>query len=114
MANASSLALGLDLGGSALDSVTPEVASFPPFATLLALSGRSAISLPAIGNVALSDGSKVTAVVVQHASDGVEDGHEVAFQRPEPKYQYRCFLATYARDGLPRVPEPLASEDVCP
>ena len=47
--------------------------------------------------MALGGGGASTAVVVQHAEDGVEDGHEAVFQREEPKHQYRCFLAGLAK-----------------
>jgi hypothetical protein len=41
--------------------------------------------------------------VVQHVEDGIEDGHEAAFQTEPPKHQYRCFLKSFA-EGVPRVP----------
>jgi hypothetical protein len=121
MANASSLAFGLDLAGTPLDDAASspatgaaELAPFTPLGKLLPLSGRSAIALPAKGNVPSVAGTGgVTAVVVQHAGDGLEDGHEVVFQRPEPKYQYRCFLATYVKGG-PTVPAPMMGTEVCP
>lgn len=97
VANALSLALELDLAGDPLDTSRSE---YEPLLPLLPLAGRRAIPLPAAGNEA--EGT-VTAVVVQHHEDGIEDGHEVVFQRPEPQLQYRCFLETLAR-GVPRVP----------
>ena len=89
MANTSTISFGLDLAGSALDVQTPELAAFTPVTKVLPLSQRSAIALPAQSNVA----QNITAVVVQWPSDGIEDGHEIMFQRQEPKYQYRCFLS---------------------
>ena len=114
IANASSLSFGLDLAGAELQTQSDELKQFTPLSKLLPLSGRSQIALPAMSNVKLLDGAQATAVVVQHVGDNIEDGHEVIFQRAEPKYQYRCFLSTFARDGVGRVPEALASEAVCP
>ena len=101
IANTTSLSLGLDLAGAALDETTPEVAGLPSLRSLLAFSGRHAIALPAAGNLS-SDAGPVTAVVVQHAADGIEDGHEVVFQTEAPKHQYRCFLASFLK-GVPVV-----------
>jgi len=111
MANATTLSFGLDLAGPELDLQSPEIADFTPIAPLLSLSSRQAIALPAQANV--SPG--VTAVVTQHASDGIEDGHEIMFQEQGPKYQYRCFLASYAKGGgAPLVPASVDSDALCP
>lgn len=100
IANAASLALGLDLAGPALDAQSPALDEFRSLSQLLGLAGRSQVRLPAQGNV----GGGITAVVVQHEEDGIQDGHEVAFQRPAPKYQYQCFLRTLG-PGPPLVPK---------
>ena len=50
-------------------------------------------------------------MIVQHDEDGVEDGHEVVFQRPEPRAQYRCFLETLGGDATPIV---VARDGACP
>lgn len=113
IANATSLSLGLDLGGEALDEQTPEVASFRPLRSLLPLSGRQAIALPASGNRPTASGPAITALVTQHREDGIEDGHEVVFQVPGPRMQYRCFLQSLAT-GTPSVPPPGAEDDACP
>jgi hypothetical protein len=107
IANSTSLSHGLDLAGPQLDTQNSELASLmqTPLSQLLPLAGRAAIALPAQGNQA-----GATAVVVQHASDGIQDGHEVIFQLDEPKAQYRCFLSTWVT-GTPRVP---ASGMPCP
>lgn len=97
VANPLSLALGLDLAGGPLDESLRD--RFTPLGALLPFSGRSQITLPAAGNRA-----GATSVVVQHDEDGIEDGHEVVFQRPEPALQYRCFLEGLAAGGAPRVP----------
>ena len=91
IANALSLSLGLDLAGPALE---------PSLGELLPLSGRREVPLPARGNLP----GGVTGLVVQHAEDGVEDGHEVVFQTEAPKRQYRCFLESLVRGEAPRVP----------
>lgn len=114
MANAASVAFGLDLGGTALDETTAELAPFTPAKQALALVGHGAIAYPIAGNVKHDDGTSSTAVLVQHASDGIEDGHEVVFQTPEPKYQLRCFLAKWAAGEVPSVPAPDPSEALCP
>jgi hypothetical protein len=105
IANATSLALGLDEGGPAYDATNVQEAILgqTPLGSLLPLAGLEAIDLPVSGNVALPGGSRVTAVVVQHPGDGIEDGHEVVFQTEPPKHQYRCFLLEWL-SGVPSVP----------
>jgi hypothetical protein len=113
IANATSLGLGLELAGPALDGQTPEIAEFTPLAALLPLVGGGTTTLPASGNVAGPGGAGVTAVVTQHAEDGIEDGHEVVFQTEEPKHEYACFLYAYRTTGTPRVPAP-GVDAMCP
>lgn len=102
VANALSLALGVDLAGEPLDQRLPD---YRPVGPLLPLAGRGVIALPASGN---RGGGAVTAVVVQHEEDGIEDGHEVVYQSAAAQLQYRCFLESL-RDGVPRVPASDAS-----
>jgi len=102
IANTTSLSLGLDLAGEPLDADNPDLQQFTPLADVVAYGGGTTIDLPASGNRTVGD-AEVTAVVVQHAEDGVEDGHEVVFQLSEAQDQYRCFLETF-RAGLPVVP----------
>ncbi len=52
--------------------------------------------------------------MVQHAEDGIEDGHEVVFQTEAPKHQYRCFLESLARGETPIVVPDAAEEAACP
>jgi pimeloyl-ACP methyl ester carboxylesterase len=99
VANALSLSLGLDLAEPALED---------SLAALLPLVDRKRVSLPASANLGGS-----TAVVSQHDDDGVEDGHEVMYQREETRHQYRCFLESFAREGVPRVPPPAPLEAPC-
>jgi hypothetical protein len=108
ISEASSLSLGLDFAGTALDVTTPEIASFPTLDSVLQFSGRHHITLPAQAN----ENPTTTAVVVQQREDGVEDGHEVIFQTEPPKHQYRCFLRTLLT-GAPRVPTPAAEDAPC-
>jgi hypothetical protein len=104
IANASSLALGLDLAGPELDMNNPAYTSVDtPIGTLLWASGRHAITLAASANFA-SRPAAVTAIVTQDPGDGIEDGHEMVFQTEPPKNQYRCFLKSFAATGLPSVP----------
>jgi hypothetical protein len=112
IADALSLALGLDLAGAELDSTVAEVADLSPLGPLLPLVDRGPISLPASGNVVVPAGA-ATAVVIQHAEDGFEDGHEVVFQTAAPQHEYRCFLATFVA-GTPVVPQGLSSDAPCP
>jgi hypothetical protein len=108
IANAMSLSLGLDLAGPALDSTADELTTNPvqtPLANVLPFVGRGAIDLPASGNV-----EGTTAVVRQHAGDGVEDGHEVLFQTEPPKAELRCFLLSIAKGTHP----PVVTPDACP
>jgi pimeloyl-ACP methyl ester carboxylesterase len=104
IANAMTLALGLDLAGAELDTTNAELVARPeltPLAKVLPLGGRKSIGLPASANITAS----VTAVVVQHPSDGIEDGHEIMFQTEPPKAEYRCFLASLAKGGAAHVPD---------
>lgn len=94
IANAMTGSFSLDLGGEALEASILD---------MVEMSGGGSVALPASGNLTAPDGSPVTGVVVQHPEDGVEDGHEIVFQRDEPKRQYGRFLATFA-EGLPVVP----------
>jgi len=91
MANAMALAMGVDAAGPLYDAEdTPE---FPSLTSVLPYTGAETLTLPAYGNE--EDGTRdVTSVVVQHREDGVEGGHEVAYQQPNARWQVRCFLQT--------------------
>ena len=103
IANASSLSLGLDLAGPAIDDpANPALAGQTSIVTVLPLSGRRQIPYPAACNV-LVGGDCVTGVLTQHPGDGIEDGHEAVFQTEPPKHQYRCFLKSLLT-GAPTVP----------
>jgi hypothetical protein len=110
IANATSLSLGLDLAGAPLDATSAELTAdgAPTLESELPFSGRAQIPLPASGNR-----SGVTAVVVQHPSDGIEDGHEIVFQTDPPKREYRCFLQTWAAGATPLVPAPGTLDGPC-
>jgi pimeloyl-ACP methyl ester carboxylesterase len=109
IANAMSLSLGLDLAGETFDSTAQTgLAEQTPLAEVISYVGHRRISLPAGGNLG---GGKVTAVVVQHPEDGIEDGHEIAYQSQTARREYRCFLESFAK-GTPRVPAPSA-RDAC-
>jgi hypothetical protein len=114
MANSLSLPIGLDLAGPALDETAPELAPLPHLRSLLPLSGRAQIRLPASSNVSIPGGGSVTAVLVQEPGDQVDDGHEVVFQTEAPKHQYRCFLQSWAQSGAAKVPPAGLSTDPCP
>ncbi|HEX8789613.1 MAG TPA: hypothetical protein VF765_01590, partial [Polyangiaceae bacterium] len=114
IANAMSLSLGLDLTGTPLDDTSAELKSdgTPTLESVLQFSGGTQVALPVTGNLT-SDGAHVTAVVTQHPSDGIEDGHEIVFQTDAPKREYRCFLAAWAAGTVPSVPMPGAIDDPC-
>jgi hypothetical protein len=109
IAEATSLSVGLDLAGEALDASNAEekMLGMPSLSTLLTYSGRQQIMLPAMGNLGAN-----TAVVVQHNGDAIEDGHEVVFQTEAPKHQYRCFLESWLK-GVPKVPSDGAADAAC-
>ena len=111
IANATSLALGLDEAGPAYEPETPELVRLDqtPLASLLPLVGGTVRALPVAGNV----DPTTTAVVVQHRGGTVEDGHEVMFQTEAPKHQFRCFLKTWLA-GTPVVVGDGAEDDPCP
>ena len=69
---------------------------------MLQYSGRKQLRAPVAGNYP----GGLTAVVVQHPSDGIEDGHEMVFQTDPPKREYRCFLQTWVAGQTPLVPLP--------
>jgi hypothetical protein len=104
IANATSLSLGLDLAGAPLDASSGELVGdgAPTLEGVLMYSGRGQLVLPVAGN----QGGGLTGVVVQHPSDGIEDGHEMVFQTDPPKREYRCFLQTWIAGRTPLVPLP--------
>jgi hypothetical protein len=104
IANATSLSLGLDLAGTPLDASSAELVAdgTPTLESLLQYSGRHQLTPPVAGNYA----SGLTAVVIQHPSDGIEDGHEMVFQTDPPKREYRCFLQTWVAGQTPILPVP--------
>lgn len=101
IANTTNLSFGLDLAGQPLDVSEPRLDAYEPLGELQPYVGTAQVALPASGN------QGVTAVVIQHLEDGLEDGHEVMFQLPLAQQQVQCFLRT-ARDGIP------ALTDTCP
>jgi hypothetical protein len=106
IAQGTSLALRLDLAGPPAPYDTdPRLADFVPLTDLLPLAGLVQADTPVRDN---RNGH--TAVVVQAPGDLIEDGHEAAFQTPGPKHQYRCFLESLARTGVPTVVTPSADE----
>lgn len=104
IANATPLSVGLDLAGTELDVTSPELLARPelyPLSSVMKYGGRKALTFPVSANAA----PNVTAIVVQHPADGIEDGHEVMFQTEPPKREYRCFLQSYAKGGAALVPD---------
>ena len=109
IANALSLPLGLDLAGTPLDATNAELKGLgtTPLEEVLPFSARGQVALPVAGNRASKGGyADLTAIVVQHPGDGIEDAHEVVFQTDPPKREYRCFLETWVQGHTPLVPGP--------
>lgn len=98
IANPLALALGVSLAGPALDGELAAARGWRTAEEDLALLGCATRPLPA-GPAA--DGR--TRVLVQHPADGIEDGHEILFQRADARAQLRGFLASLA-SGAPVVP----------
>jgi hypothetical protein len=87
IANVATVSLGLDLGGPALDvGALPDLTGV---AEVIGFGGGAPVGLPLSGNR-----SDHTRVVVQRAEDGVEDGHEIAFQSEAARAQVQTFLAS--------------------
>jgi len=105
IASATNLSFGITQGGEALDASAPGLEAFRPLGGLLPLAGLTPASLPAT-----AQGSALR-VVVQHAEDGLEDGHEIAYQSSDARAQVACFLATYASGGAPTA---VAKGGACP
>ena len=115
IADATSLSLGLDLAGDALDVKSAEVGTLEPLQSVLQYSGRKQVAFPVSGNFEpLGGAPAVTAIVVQHPADGIEDGHEIVFQTEAPKHEYRCFLKGYAAGAAPLVPQGMTATSPCP
>lgn len=91
IANPFALSLGLDLAGAALDG---PFTSRPLTRDMALVGGRH---LPA--GLRANQGAR-TRVTVQLAEDGLEDGHEVMFQRPDA----RAMLTRFLRDMSARSP----------
>lgn len=106
IANALTLALEIDVGGTLRDREWTSREGWLPIESLLPLTGRSVISLPATANL---DGG-TTAVVVQFEEDGIQDGHEVMWQRSDARELVRCFLIGLA-GGTPTVVDPASPCD---
>ena len=73
------------------------------------MSAGRVVDLPA--SATREDGR--TAILVQHPEDGIEDGHEIAFQSGAARHQARCFLSSL-RPGPPTVPAGQGWDAPCP
>jgi len=103
IANPMALSLDLDLAGEALDEALP----YSSLTEELPLIGGDVHPTPmSVG----TDGR--TRVVTQLPEDGVEDGHEILFQRADARHQLRCFLETLAA-GTPTLVGPESVDRTC-
>jgi len=103
--DAAVLAYGNQLGGDEIWSSTRK--------SLGVVGDSETAAYPLSANRTSSDGSQFTGVAVQFADDGIMDGHYIAVQRDEVKYQYGCFFATYLL-GNATVPAPAPLGTPCP
>jgi hypothetical protein len=87
------LGLGVDMMGSD-PGTSPDEQLVPVFPW----SGRSVVGGPVQGNL-----NGKTAVVVRWKEDGILEGHDVAFQRPEPMRQIGEFASDISADLVPTV-----------
>ena len=62
---------------------------------------------PVKGNIYKSTTNKYTAGMVEYASDGTYDDHQVLFRNPAAKIQWSHFLgsAVWDKDGVPTIPK---------
>jgi hypothetical protein len=125
IANVSSLALDLDLFGSEYDAADPRrcesrdptrdvpvftcpdgVRRYPlsPISSLLPLVGRRAVPVVPPAGVA-KNRLGATGALVQYRRDRVcrDDGHEVAYDIAQARWQYRCFLRSFGAGGTARL-----------
>lgn len=98
VANPLTLALGIDVA-------TPVIE--PSVIDVLPLTARAQLPIPASRNL-----RGATAALVQHEQDGIEDGHEILWQRADARAQMRCFLRTL-RDGEAVIADAEALPPVC-
>lgn len=110
VANAASVSLELDLGGDPVDGELSD--TYLTFSRAVTLRGSTGRALPAGYNRRLLE-RPVTRILVQHAEDGIEDGHEVAYQREAARHQIDCFVHTHFEGGAV-VAAPGYAIDPCP
>ena len=88
---------------------------WPTMQEALKLEGLSGIqAYPASNNLMSEDGTPYTGVVVQYTGDGVYDPHALYSQREEVKFQYGCFLESFLKTGIAKVPAPGKLGAACP
>ncbi|MFH2005227.1 MAG: hypothetical protein ABI333_01445 [bacterium] len=92
LTEALAVAAGLDLVGPWLE----------PSPRLVLAGQTEALERPASGNLA---GGTITGVMLQYLAWGSADGHYVVFDNPNANQDYRQFIGTALRDGLPGIPE---------
>ncbi len=106
IANPTSLSMGLDLVGPSLDVSHPDLVDFDPLEELLPLVDADRHDLPWTASSPLR-------AVVQYPEDGLQDGHEVAFQTEAPQRAVRCVLEALAEGEAPVIPEGGSWDEAC-
>jgi hypothetical protein len=130
VADVSSMGLRLDLVGNALDTQRPALCTPDPEGAVPRCGGSARYPITAVmpllryvgtGNVPYPPRGPVTRNrqgttrgLVQYNRDAAcrQDGHEVAYEIAQARWQYRCFLASFAR-GQAKIwpPPPHATTD---
>ncbi|MEP7122692.1 MAG: hypothetical protein ABJE95_17340 [Byssovorax sp.] len=88
---------------------------WPSMQEALKLEGLSGIEpYPVSNNLTSEDGTKYTGAVLQYEGDGVYDPHALYSQREEVKFQYSCFLESFLKTGVAKIPAPGKLGTACP
>jgi len=106
IANATSLSMELDLVGPSLDAAHPDLEAYDALEDRLPLVGTRQHDLP-------HTPAWPVRAVVQYPEDGLQDGHEVAFQTEAPQRAVRCLLEALAAVEDPLIVEGGTWDEAC-
>jgi len=109
-------ALGVDFAGEDVFEIPPGVpiGEDGRIVQTVLLAGGEQLDYPVAGNFEVPAQGAKTAVVVRYPEDGIQEGHNVVFQREEPKHQIGCFLEDIAAGRTPQIIEGTAENGPCP